>query len=120
MCFTPEGPYKQMTGPGSAAPISVAEIRYVPELLTGWMERGEVVSCVGGIAGIKMDAVDGQFRLLGLHNELRGLNRLVGIFRILDSKRLILAGHIASMWETKNAYNIFMGKALRKFRKMRK
>jgi hypothetical protein len=49
-----------------------------------------------------------------LLHELHDLYSSSGIVRIVKSRRLQWAGHVAKMREMKNAYRIFMGKPLGK------
>jgi hypothetical protein len=59
--------------------------------------------------GPKRDEVTGEFRKL--HNEeLRDLYSLPSIIRIIKSKRMRWAGHVAQMGEKKNAYRLSVGK----------
>jgi hypothetical protein len=46
-----------------------------------------------------------------LHNkELRDLYSSPSIIRIIKSRRMILAGHVARMGEKRNAYRLLVGK----------
>jgi hypothetical protein len=61
------------------------------------------------IFGPKRDEVTGGWRKL--HNEeLRDLNSSPSIIRIIKSRRMRWAGHVARMWEKKNAYRLLVGK----------
>jgi hypothetical protein len=61
------------------------------------------------IFGPKMDEVTGDWRRL--HNkELYALNPSPNIFRVLRSRRLRWAGHVARMGEWRGAYRALMGK----------
>jgi transcription termination factor 2 len=61
------------------------------------------------IFGPKKDEVTGEWRKL--HNEeLRVLNSLPSIIRIIKSRRMRWAGHVARMGEKRNAYRLFVGK----------
>jgi hypothetical protein len=60
--------------------------------------------------GLKTDEVTGEWRKL--HNEeLRDLYSSPGIIRIIKSRRMRWAGHVARMGEKRNAYRLFGGKA---------
>jgi hypothetical protein len=62
------------------------------------------------IIGPKMDEVTGGWRKL--HNEeLRDLYSLPSIIRIIKSRRMELAGHVAQMEEKRNEYRLVVGKA---------
>jgi hypothetical protein len=66
-----------------------------------------------GIFGPKRDEVIGGWRKL--HNEeLHNLYCSPSIIRIIKSRRMRWAGHIARMWKKRNAYRFFSGKARRK------
>jgi hypothetical protein len=59
--------------------------------------------------GPKRNEVTGEWRKL--HNEeLRGLYSSPSIIRIIKSRRMIWAGHVARMGEKRNAYRILVGK----------
>jgi hypothetical protein len=61
------------------------------------------------IFGPKRDEVTGGWR--GLHNEkLHNLYSSPSIFRIIKSRRMRWAGHVARMEEKRNAYRILVGK----------
>jgi hypothetical protein len=61
------------------------------------------------IFGPKRDEVTGGWRKL--HNEeLRDLYSLPSIIRIIKSRRMRWAGHVARMGENRNAYRLLVGK----------
>jgi hypothetical protein len=61
------------------------------------------------IFGPKKDEVTGEWRKL--HNEeLRGLYSSPRIIRIIKSRRMRWAGHVARMGKTRNAYRLLVGK----------
>jgi hypothetical protein len=61
------------------------------------------------IFGPKRDEVAGELRKL--HNkELRDLYSSPSIIRIIKSRRMRLAGHVARMGEKRNAYRLLVGK----------
>jgi hypothetical protein len=61
------------------------------------------------IFGLKRDEVKGGWRKL--HNEeLHGLNSFRSIIRMIKSRRMRWAGHVAQMGEKRNAYRILVGK----------
>jgi hypothetical protein len=61
------------------------------------------------IFGPKRKEVMGEWRKL--HNEeLRDLNSSPSIIRMLKSRRLRWAGHVARMGEKRNAYRLLVGK----------
>jgi hypothetical protein len=65
------------------------------------------------IFGSKRDEVMGEWRKL--HNkELRDLYSSPSIVRIIKSRRLRWAGHVARMGEKRNAYRLLVGKPERK------
>jgi hypothetical protein len=65
------------------------------------------------IFGPKRDEVTGEWRKL--HNEeLRDLYSSQSIIRIIKSRRIRWAGHVARMGEKRNAYRLFVGKPERK------
>jgi hypothetical protein len=60
--------------------------------------------------GPKRDEVTGEWRKL--HNEeLRDLYTSPSIIRIIKSKRMRQAGHVARMGEKRNAYRLLVGKS---------
>jgi hypothetical protein len=61
------------------------------------------------IFGPKKDEVTGDLRKL--HNEeLHNVYSSPNIIRIIESRRMRWAGHVARVEETRNAYRILMGK----------
>jgi hypothetical protein len=61
------------------------------------------------IFGLKRDGVTGGWRKL--HNgELHNLYRSQNIIRIIKSKRMRWAGHVARMGEKRNVYRLLIGK----------
>jgi hypothetical protein len=61
------------------------------------------------ISGPKRDEVTREWRKL--HNEeLRDLYSSPSIIRIIKSRRMRLAGHVARMGEQSNAYRLLVGK----------
>jgi hypothetical protein len=65
------------------------------------------------IFGPKMDEVTGEWRKL--HNEdVHNLYSLPSIIRIIKSRRMRWAGHVARMGEKRNGCRLFVGKARRK------
>jgi hypothetical protein len=61
------------------------------------------------IFGLKRDEVTGEWRKL--HNEkLRDLYSSPSINRIIKSRRMRWAGHVARMGEERNAYRLLVGK----------
>jgi hypothetical protein len=54
--------------------------------------------------------VTGDWRKL-LNEELHDLYSSPNIIRMIKSRRVRWAGHVARMEETRNAYRIFVGKA---------
>jgi hypothetical protein len=61
------------------------------------------------IFGLKKDEVTGGWRKL--HNEeLRDLYSSSSIIRMIKSRRMRLAGHVARMVEKRNAYRLLVGK----------
>jgi hypothetical protein len=60
------------------------------------------------IFGPKRDEVTGEWRKL--HNEeLRDLHSLPSIIRIIKSRRMRWAGHVARMGEKRNVYRLLVG-----------
>jgi hypothetical protein len=55
------------------------------------------------------DEVMGEWRKL-LNEELHGLYSSPSIIRIIKSRRMRWAGHVARMGETRNAYRLLVGK----------
>jgi hypothetical protein len=62
------------------------------------------------IFGPKRDEVTGEWRKL-YNEELRGLYSSPGIIRIIKSRRMRRAGHVARMGEKRNAYMLLVGNA---------
>jgi hypothetical protein len=61
------------------------------------------------IYGPKRDEVTGAWR--NMHNEeLHGLYSSPSIIRIIKSRRMRCAGHVARMGEKRNAYRLLVGK----------
>jgi hypothetical protein len=61
------------------------------------------------IFGPKRDGVTGGWRKP--HNkELHNLNSSPGIIRIIKSRRMMWAGHVARMREKRNVYRLLVGK----------
>jgi hypothetical protein len=61
------------------------------------------------IFGLKWDEVSGEWR--NLHNEeLLDLYSSPSIIRIIKSRRMKWAGHVARIWERRNAYRLWVGK----------
>jgi hypothetical protein len=59
------------------------------------------------IFGPKRDEVTGGWRKL--HNEeLHGLYSLPSIIMVIKARRMRWAGHVARMWEVRDAYNILV------------
>jgi hypothetical protein len=68
-----------------------------------------VSSSLRGIFGPKRDEVIGGWRKL--HNEeLHNLYCSPGIIRIMKSRRMRWAGHVARMGEKRNGYRMLVGK----------
>jgi hypothetical protein len=64
---------------------------------------------LGRIFGPKRDELTGEWRKL--HNEeLRDLHSSSSIIRIIKSRRMRLACHVARMGEKRNAYRLLVGK----------
>jgi hypothetical protein len=64
-----------------------------------------------GTFGLKRDEVTGGWRKL--HNEeLRDFYSSLSIIRIIKSRRMRWAGHVAQMGEKRNAYRLLVGKPL--------
>jgi hypothetical protein len=64
---------------------------------------------LGRIFGPKRDELTGEWGKL--HNEeLRDLYSSPSIIRIIKSKRIRWAGHVARMGEKRNAYRLLVGK----------
>jgi hypothetical protein len=61
------------------------------------------------IFGPKRDKVTGDWRKLH-HEELHNLYSSPSIIRIINSRRMRWAGHVARMGENRNAYRILVGK----------
>jgi hypothetical protein len=60
------------------------------------------------IFGPKRDEVTGGWRKL--HNELHNLHSSSNIIRMIKSRRMRWAGHVARMGKKRNAYMILVGK----------
>jgi hypothetical protein len=61
------------------------------------------------IFGPMRDEVMGEWRKL--HNEeLRDLYSSPSLIRIIKSRRMRWAGHVARLWEKRNAYRLLVGK----------
>jgi hypothetical protein len=61
------------------------------------------------IFGPRRDQVTGEWRKLH-YNELSDLYSLPNIVRLINSRRMRLAGHVASMRDSRDVYRILMGK----------
>jgi hypothetical protein len=61
------------------------------------------------IFGLKRDEVMGEWRKLH-SEELRHLYSSPSIIRIIKLSRMRWAGHVARMWEMRNAYRLLVGK----------
>jgi hypothetical protein len=62
------------------------------------------------IFGPKRDEVTGEWRKL--HNEkLNDLYSSLNIFRVIKSRRMRWAGHVARMGESRGVYRVLMGKS---------
>jgi hypothetical protein len=64
---------------------------------------------LGMIFGLRTDEVTGEWRKL-LNEKLHDLYSLPSIIRIMKSRRMRWAGHVAQMWEKRNAYRLLVGK----------
>jgi hypothetical protein len=62
------------------------------------------------IFGPKRDAMTGELRKLH-DKEFPDLYSSPSIIIIMNSRRMRLAGHVARMWEKRNAYRLLVGKA---------
>jgi hypothetical protein len=62
------------------------------------------------IFGPKRDEVTGEWRKL-LNEELHDLYSSPSIIRIIKSRRMRWAGHVAGMGEKSNAYRLLVGKS---------
>jgi len=61
------------------------------------------------ICGPRRDEVSGEWRRL--HNEeLNDLYRSYNIVRVIKSRRMIWAGHVARMGEERRVYRVLVGK----------
>jgi hypothetical protein len=58
----------------------------------------------------KRDEVTGEWKKL-CNKELRDLYSSPSIIRIMKSRRMRWAGHVARMWEERNTYRLLVGKA---------
>jgi hypothetical protein len=63
----------------------------------------------GGIFGLKRDEVKGEWRKL-LNEDIRDLTSLPVIIRIIKSRRMRWAGHLARIWEKRNACRLLVRK----------
>jgi hypothetical protein len=64
---------------------------------------------------ISAPQVRGEWRKLLVHNEeLNGMYALPNIFRLITSRRMRWAGHVASMGEIRGVYTVLVGKPERK------
>jgi len=64
---------------------------------------------LGRIFGSKRDEVTGEWRKL--HNEeLNDLYSSPNIFRVIKSRRMRWAGHVARMWDSSGVYRVLVGK----------
>jgi hypothetical protein len=62
-----------------------------------------------GVFGAKRDEVTGEWRKL--HNEeLHDLYCSPNILRVIKSRKMILAGHVARMMEVRGMYRVLVGK----------
>jgi len=69
------------------------------------------MECSGQYLDLRVMKLGGQFRILHIE-ELCDLYRSSTIVRLVKSRRLWWAGHVARMGET-NSYRILMGKCLK-------
>jgi hypothetical protein len=70
--------------------------------------------CWGRIFGPKRENVGGEWRRL--HNEeLHNLYATPSIISAIKSRSMTWVGHVARVGETRNAYNILVGKLVRKY-----
>ena len=60
------------------------------------------------VFGPKGDEVTGEWRKL--HNELRDLYSLPNIVRVVKSRRMRWAGHVARMGEGRGVHRVLVGK----------
>src|SRR5215469_14541607 len=60
------------------------------------------------VFGPKRDEVTGEWRKL--HNELRDLYSLPNIVRVVKSRRMRWAGHVARMGEGRGVHRVLVGK----------
>ena len=60
------------------------------------------------VLGSKRDEVTGEWRKL--HNELRDLYSLPNIVRVIKSRRMRWAGHVARMGEGRGVHRVLVGK----------
>jgi len=60
------------------------------------------------VFGSKRDKVTGEWRKL--HNELRDLYSLPNIVRVVKSRRMRWAGHVAHMGEGRGVHRVLVGK----------
>jgi hypothetical protein len=63
---------------------------------------------LGGVFGPKRDTVTGEWRKL--HNELNYLYSLPNIVRVVKSRRIKLAGHVARVGEERGVHRVLVGK----------
>jgi hypothetical protein len=62
------------------------------------------------VFGPKRDEVTGEWRML--HNEeLNGLYSLLNIVRVVKSRRMRWAGHVARMGEDRGVHRVLVGKS---------
>jgi hypothetical protein len=77
--------------------------------LVAYIERGKQNRVLKGIFGTKRDEVTGEWRRL--HNEeLNDLYCSPNIFRLIKSRRMRWAGHVACMGERRSVYRVSVGK----------